>query len=160
MSPTLATEAKIVKGPTPSLTQAPRVSLLAFVEEWLFGVSLLGIFIGAAGLATMAAFMRWILGPWVEWLGWFYGNTLAGFVGGAAAGALLALPLVLLMVAFQERKGLALRTRIRAALPALALCAVVMAVVGVIGESIGGWAGWMIGGMLVGAVGGRFLETQ
>jgi hypothetical protein len=81
-------------------------------------------------------------------------------LGGATAGALLALPLVLLMVAFQERKGLALRARIRAALPAWALCAVVMAGVGAIGESIGGWAGWMIGGMLVGAVGGRFLETQ
>jgi hypothetical protein len=160
MSPTLASDAKGVTRPSHPTPQAPRVSLLSFVEEWFFGVSLLGIFIGAAGLAMMAAFMRWILSTWVEWLGEFYGNTLAGTLGGATAGALLALPLVLLMVAFQERKGLALRARIRAALPAWALCAVVMAGVGAIGESIGGWAGWMIGGMLVGTVGGRFLETQ
>ncbi len=152
MSPTLSSAARKGEKPTQSIPQAARASLLAFLEEWLFGVSFLGAFVGAAGLAILAAVTRLILSQWIYWIDLLGGVTLAGAFGGATAGALLGIPLVLLMVALQERKWLALGI--------WAVCIVVMAVVGGIGENIGGWAGWMIAGALVGALGGRFLETK
>ena len=160
MSATLAGDTKIVKSPTPPVPRAARVSLLALVQEWLFGVSLLGVFIGAAGLAILAPLMRLVLAPWVDSLAFLGGDTSAGAIGGATAGGLLAIPLVVLMVILQDKQSRGLRSCLRADLRAWALCVAVMAVVGAIGENIGGWAGWMIGGTLVGAIGGRFLETK
>jgi hypothetical protein len=158
MSSTVVGVTKVVQRPSQPPRKAARVSPLGFMEERLFGVSLLGIFVGASGLAIIAGIIRLLLGHWLEWLGWFYGSTAAGLLAGAIAGGLLAIPLVLLMATLQPGQGLTIR--IRAALPTWALCAAAMAGVGAIGESIGGWAGWMIGGMLVGFLAGRFLETE
>jgi hypothetical protein len=150
MTPTLASVARIIEKRNPS--RPARVSLFAFLEERLFGVSLLGAFIAAAGLAILSAGMRLLLGQWVYWLDLLCGPTIGGTFGGATAGTLLGIPLVLLLLGLRERRWLTLGI--------WAICVVVMAGVGGIGETIGGWAGWMIAGGLVGILGGRFLETK